>query len=291
MTGFARAQGHGDGWTWTWEARSVNGRGLDLRLRLPPGFDGLDQRSRRRLGQVLRRGNVAVTLTLTRAAGAAPYRINLALLDQVVAALPDLRRRLPGSPPPTLDGLLGIRGVVEQVEDAESDPTRAALEGRLFEDLGTAAEGLAAARREEGQRLAAAIDGILGTIATLREAAAGLAAGQPEILRQRLVGQLNALLEASPPLSEERLTQEAAVLAVKADVREELERIGSHVAAIRALLNSDEAVGRKLDFLCQELNREANTLCAKSQDVALTRVGVDLKAAVEQLREQVQNVE
>ena len=291
MTGFARVQGRGEGWIWTWEARSVNGRGLDLRLRLAPGFEALDQPTRKRLGRVLRRGNVSVSLTVVRESGSLRYRINEELLDQVIEALPNLRKRIPEAAPPRLDGLLAIRGVVEQVEELESDEARGALEKRLVADLASTADGLAAMRREEGLRLVAVVVEILDRISELRNNAENLAASQPEALRRRLSGQVMELLDATPALSEQRLAQEAAMLAIKADVREELDRIKAHLAAIRDLLDADEAVGRKMDFLCQELNREANTLCSKSTDVVLTRVGVDLKAAVEQLREQVQNIE
>ena len=291
MTGFARVQGHGEGWIWTWEARSVNGRGLDVRLRLPPGFEALDQPTRTRLGRVLRRGNVSVTLTVARETGTGRYRINQELLDQVIGALPGLQQRIPEAAPPRIDGLLAIRGVIEQVEELESEASRVALEKRLVADLESTADALAVMRREEGLRLVTVINGFLDNISELRGMAENLAASQPEALRRRLSAQVMELLDGTPPLSEERLAQEAAVLAIKADVREELDRIKAHLAAIQELLNATDAVGRKMDFLCQELNREANTLCSKSTDVALTRVGVDLKAAVEQLREQVQNIE
>jgi uncharacterized protein (TIGR00255 family) len=291
MTGFARVDGRTGDWSWSWEARSVNGKGLDVRLRMPPGFEAVEPPARQRAAQHLRRGNVTLNLTANRVQGQAAWKVNADALEQVLAFLPDLRRRLPDAAPPSLDGILGLRGVLETAEDIQPAGPDEALQAALVEGLDRALGALVGMRREEGARLADLLVGQLDRIATLCDQAASLAETQPAALRDRLLEQLRALLESTPPLPEERLAQEVALLAVKADVREEIDRLRAHVEAARALAAAAEPVGRKLDFLCQEFNREANTLCSKSTLVPLTRVGLDLKASVEQMREQVQNVE
>jgi uncharacterized protein (TIGR00255 family) len=290
MTGFARAAGAGHGYRWTWELRSVNGKGLDIRLRLPPSFDTLDQPVRERIGKLLQRGNLQVGLSLQRETTAQALRVNEELLRQVL----DLVRRVGSeidAAPPTLDGLLSIRGILETV-DAEDDPAVAeALATDLLADLDIALSELVIARNREGAAIGAVLNARMDEIERLTAAAEASPARTVEAIRKKLADQVAALLDASPALDPDRLHQEAALLATRADIREELDRLTAHVAAARALLAEGGPVGRKLDFLAQEFNRETNTLCAKANDRSLTALGLDLKAAVDQLREQVQNLE
>ncbi len=296
MTGFARGEGADaadmhPGLHWAWEVKSVNGRNLDVRCRLPVGFEALESVARAAAAERFKRGNVSISLTLSRGGEPPRVRINRALLDQLVALVGELQGKV-AAEPPRLDGLIGIRGVVEVVEEEEpSEAQRATRLGRMAETLTRTLEALAAMRLDEGARLAAVVGQHLDRIEALRLRAAEAAGAQPAALRARLKAQVEALLEASPALPEERLAQEAALLLSRADVREELDRLSAHVAAARQLLAEGGTVGRKFDFLCQEFNREANTLCSKSADVELTAIGLDLKAAIDQLREQVQNIE
>ena len=273
MTGFAAA----DGPDWRWEARSVNHRGLDLRLRLPAGQDGLEPAARKAAQARFTRGSITLELRFERAEGRQRYRVDEAWLDELAAVA---ARRGGGD----IAGLMGLRGVIEVV-DAELE---ARDEAALLATLADALDGLAEARRAEGRAIAAALEGHLLAMEAGAGAARGLAALQPAALRDRLAAAIAALDTGLP---EERLAQEAALLAAKADVREELDRLDAHLEAVRALLASGEAVGRKLDFLCQEIHREANTLGAKSADLDLTRIVLDLKAALEAFREQARNVE
>lgn len=290
MTGFARREGGDETLTWTWEAKSVNARGLEVRCRLPAGMEALEARVRAAVPKVCARGNVSVALTIDRGERALRLQVNRALLDQLVHLTRELQDELDAAPP-RLDGLLAVRGVLETVEPPQSAAERSAREDRMAADLDALLDDLAANRRGEGAHLQAAVEGRLDDIADLTRQAKACAGAQPEALRQRLRRQVAELLETQSGLPEERLAQEAALIASKADVREELDRLAAHDAAARELLAAGGAVGRRLDFLCQELNREANTLCSKAQDVDLTRIGLALKNAVEQLREQVQNIE
>lgn len=289
MTGFARAGGAAGATHWTVEIKSVNGRTLEVRTRMPSGFDALEALARTEIGKVIKRGNVNVNLTVTRAASAAPVRLNREMLEQVIRIAREIEGA--GAAPPRIDALLSVRGVIEAEETAPSEEEQAALEAAIGRSVAEAVAALAAARAAEGAHLAATLGGHLDTITRLTDAAAGTAALQPDALRAKLRQQVQALLEAVPALPEERLAQEAALLIAKADVREELDRLRAHIAQARALLAEGGAVGRRLDFLCQEFNREANTLCSKSADVDLTRIGLDLKATIEQFREQIQNIE
>ncbi|HYG85875.1 MAG TPA: YicC/YloC family endoribonuclease [Azospirillum sp.] len=288
MTGFARVDGHADGYAWTLEAKSVNGRNLDLRCRMPAGFDQLEAIARAEIPKKLARGTVNLTLSVTRTSTVSQLRINRELLAQVLELAREIEGR--GAAAPRLDALLTVRGIIEPVEEDETE-ARERLDELLKKDLGTLIDRLAAARASEGGRLIAILNGHLDEIARLTDAASACASVQPEALREKLRGQVAALLDAAPSLSEERLAQEAALLIAKGDVREEMDRLRAHVQAARDLLAEAGAIGRRFDFLCQEFNREANTLCSKSADVELTRIGLSLKASIEQLREQVQNIE
>ena len=290
MTGYARAAGTIGAVGWTWEARSVNGRSLDIRLRLPPGHDALEALVRAEAAKRFRRGNVSISLNLARNTTASPVRVNREILSQMLSLAAEIADA-PGVSPARADGILALPGVIERGEAEEGKDEIAAREAAMKAGLAEALDGLAEARAAEGGRLSVILAEHIAEIEALVAEACGLAAAQPAALRARLEAQVGGLVQATPALSPERLAQEVAIIVAKADVREELDRLTSHVAAARDLIASGREVGRKLDFLAQEFNREANTLCSKSADVQLTRVGLDLKAAIDRLREQVQNVE
>ncbi|HEY1935226.1 MAG TPA: YicC/YloC family endoribonuclease [Acetobacteraceae bacterium] len=289
MTGFARTEGSAGGLVWAWELRSVNGRGLDLRFRLPPGWDALEPAFREPAGKSLKRGNVTASLTVKRESEAR-LTLDSAALEQALAVVMDLHQRMPGSPVPRAEALLSLPGVLRA---AAADPAeeRAAASGPVQAGFVEAVGGLIASRQAEGARLATTLNGLLDEIATLRTRAAKEAADQPAAQRARVMENLTALLREAPSLPQERIAQEVALLAARSDVREELDRLDSHIAAAHALMAEAVNVGRRLDFLMQEFNREANTLCSKSASAALTATGLKLKAVIEQLREQVQNIE
>jgi len=290
MTGFARVEGEAEGLSWSWELKSVNGKSLDLRFRLPPGFEALELPLRALIGERVKRGSVSVTLAITRAAAGATLQVNRAVLDQVLRLVRELGQEMEVAPP-RIDGLLALRGVLESGEELPDPATRERREALLLAGNGKALDALANMRRAEGTRLGAVLGERVQEIATLVAAAEASAAAQPDAIRTRLKSLVAALTDAVPSIPEERLAQEAALLVARGDIREELDRLTAHIAATRELLAEGGAVGRRLDFLCQELNREANTLCSKSADVELTRIGLGLKAGIEQLREQVQNIE
>jgi uncharacterized protein (TIGR00255 family) len=290
MTGFARTQGSDAGAAWAWELRSVNGRGLDLRLRLPPGFDSLEAGLRDLAGKRIARGHVSASLTL-RQEKRAQVGIDETALAAALAALARLRHHLPEAPPPRLEAVLALPGVMRPADAEEDAAARTALAAALAAGFERALDELAAARLAEGERLAEVLGTLLDELAVLHAEAVAEAATQPAALRERLLAAIAALGAQVPLPSEERLAQEVAMLAAKADVREELDRLAAHIVQARALLAEGRNVGRRLDFLTQEFNREANTLCSKSASAGLTAIGLRLKAAIERLREQVQNVE
>jgi uncharacterized protein (TIGR00255 family) len=289
MTGFARDAGVSGPSQWAWELRSVNGRGLDVRLRYPPGFDAVGEDARGQVQKAFTRGQCQLNLTITR--GATPPRVRLN--EEVLSALLDAVGRLklpPGVEPASVDGLLAVRGVVE-IEDEGDAAASTELADALKAGVARAVAALAEARRAEGRALSGILAGQLAAMERLVAAIETSPARRAEAVRAKLEAQIAALLGAAPALDPDRLHQEAVILATKADVREELDRLTAHIAAARALLRDGGAVGRRLDFLAQEMGRESNTLSAKANDVALSRIGLDLKAVVEQFREQVQNVE
>ena len=292
MTGFTRVTGQHEAIGWIWEIRSVNGKGLDLRVRLPNGYEALEAVVRDVAGKALKRGSVSVSLSVNRASAEAAYRVNRDLLERMLALSVEMKddKRL-SNEPPRLDSLLTVRGVVE-ASDGEDDPKEAeARQKSMATSLHEALEALIGVRQAEGMRLEAILRDRLDELDELCNEAEGAASLRTAAIRERLAQQVQDLLDMSPALSEERLAQEAAVLAVKADIREELDRLKSHIEAARGLLDEEAAVGRKIDFLCQEFNREANTLCSKSGDIDLTRIGLAMKAAIDQFREQALNVE
>ena len=292
MTGFAQIEGRDETFDWVWEAKSVNGRGLDLRCRLGGGLDRLEPTVRKAVAQHFKRGNLSVSLRLTRHVGSQQVQVNRQLLDELIALAGEYRSA-EGIERPGLDGLLALRGVIEPVGEAEEDKQgeNAARDKALLNSLGEALDGLATARAAEGAHLGEIVSAQLADMQSLSERAGESAALRPEAAKARLEAQVSALLEAGAPLPEERFVQELALLAVKTDIREELDRLVTHISAATALLAEGGAIGRKLDFLAQELNREANTLCAKSNDPQLSEIGLELKAVIDQFREQVQNIE
>jgi uncharacterized protein (TIGR00255 family) len=290
MTGFARAQGVEGSYAWAWEIKSVNGKGLDLRLRLPPSWDGIESMLRAAVAGRLARGNVSATLDVKREGVLPSVRVNAAALNAVLGAIQDVSKRLEAEPP-RLDGLLALKGVIEIAEAEEEPAERARAEAAVVRGFEQALAALVQERQREGRALGAVLAERIETIARLTGAAEDSPARKPEAIRTRLAEQVKLLLSTGEKFDSERLHQEAVLLAAKSDVREELDRLSAHVAAARSLLRQDGAVGRRLDFLAQELNREANTLCAKANDVSLTAIGLELRAVVDQFREQVQNLE
>lgn len=291
MTGFARADGAGNGLAWTWELRSVNGRGLDARLRLAPGFDAIEPGVREAVAKRFVRGNVSINLSVEKRNGAGAVRLNESLLSDILRAA-DRAVEITGGKRPDTAALLAMKGVLETGETGIEDPNlRAAREKLLLESFEEAADKLVSARRAEGSKIASVL---LEQIAQIERLAAEVRASPsrtPDAIRARLKEMISRLLEANASFDAERLHQEAVLAATRADVEEELARLNAHVAAAREIMSETGAVGRKLDFLAQEFNREANTLCSKANAVDVTRLGLSLKSVIDQLREQVQNVE
>jgi uncharacterized protein (TIGR00255 family) len=290
MTGFARSHGACGSYVWSWELKSVNAKGLDLRLRLPPGWDAIEVPVRARATEKLARGNVYANLSVEREGVAPVVRINQPVLDAILKTLRELTGTVDAEPP-RLDGILALKGVVEVVEEEESEAARAAAEAAIIAGFDDALSGLVAMRVHEGDSLGRILSARIDEIAALTERADRLPGRQPEAVRARLAAQVAALLDNEARFDPDRLHQEAILLAAKADIREELDRLAAHVAQARSLIAKGGAIGRRLDFLAQEFNRETNTLCSKSNDVELTNIGLELKTVVEQFREQVQNLE
>lgn len=290
MTGFARDAGQHEDVAYAWELRSVNGRGLEIRLRLPAGFDALEGALREAVSRAFKRGNVSASLTLRRSAPSA-LLLDEAALDQALVRALELAPRIPGAAPPRAEALLALPGVLRAASPEPNEAEAAALLAAVQAGFVRALGSLREARREEGARLHDVIESLLGEIKVICAHARAAAAAQPARHRDRLHATLTELLDRQPPVQEERLAQEIALLAIRSDVREELDRLRAHVAAARALLAEGGAIGRRFDFLTQEFNREANTLCSKASTLDLTGAGLQMKAAIEQLREQVQNIE
>ncbi|WP_068312367.1 YicC/YloC family endoribonuclease [Polycladidibacter hongkongensis] len=292
MTGFARTEGTHGLYTWVWEIRSVNGKGLDLRLRLPQSVDALEADFRKEVATRLKRGNVSLNLQMQKDQGEVNLVVNEKALAQIMEAAAKIRAYLPDAPQPTIDAILAQKGILEPAEVEESEVEKQALHAAIKDTFSTALEGLISMRRSEGAAITTVLEGQLDTIERLAKAAEAAPSRQPEAIKARLQNQLDALLEAGgSKLDPHRLHQELALLATKADIREELDRLFAHVAAAREMLASNRAIGRRLDFLSQEFNREANTLCSKSNSVELTAIGLELKTVIDQLREQIQNIE
>jgi uncharacterized protein (TIGR00255 family) len=284
------ATGVAASYNWAWELKSVNAKGLDLKLRLPQGWDAIEPPVRARANEALSRGSVFANLTVSRAGAAPLVRVNEPVLNAVLGALKGLSGKVEAAPP-SLDGILSLKGVIEVSEAEENEDERRAAEAAIVAGFGNALKGLADMRRTEGEALGRILAARLSEIASLAAQAEASPGRKAEAIKARLTAQVAELLEASQRFDADRLHQEAILLATKIDIREELDRLTAHVAQAKKLIAGGGPIGRKLDFLAQELNREANTLCSKANDLDLTNIGLELKAVVEQFREQVQNLE
>ncbi|MCP4317613.1 MAG: YicC family protein [Hyphomicrobiales bacterium] len=290
MTGFAHLEGAAGSLQWTWELRSVNGRGLDVRIRVPAGFERIEPEVKKAISQRFSRGNIQATLTISRDDKRIEATVNQDVLDAVI----DVAKRLGDSidaEPPRIDGLLNIRGVLEFNEPQPDDETSRLEQTAILDGLGKAVEALAAMRTAEGEKIGEFVNAQIDGIEALARKADADPSTEPENIAARLATQVKMLLESGVELDEDRLHVEAAILASKADIREEIDRLFVHVEASRKLLADGGAVGRRLDFLAQEFNRESNTICSKSNASSVTAVGLDLKVLIDQFREQIQNME
>jgi len=289
MTGFSREAGVSGPFQWVWELRSVNGRGLEVRFRTPPGYEAFGEEARKGIQQAMSRGQCQLNLSLSRNAAPPNVRINTEVLQSLLDEIGklDLPSGMDGA---SLDGLLSVKGVIELEENLDTHAEED-LAMDLRAGLARLIPALVQARASEGAALQGVLSGHLETIRRLVDQAEDAPGRQPEAIRERLQAQIELLLGGKSGFDENRLHQEALVMAARADIREELDRLKAHIDSAEALLREDGAVGRKLDFLSQEFGREANTLCAKANDITLSRIGLELKAVIEQFREQVQNVE
>ncbi|ATN33777.1 YicC family protein [Rhizobium sp. ACO-34A] len=291
MTGFARAEGTSGRYRWAWELRSVNGKGLDIRMRLPQGMEGFEAEVRRLLGQYLTRGNIQVGLNVSVSENRVEAVLNRDALDAVLRLRDELGTDLVDPAPLRLDALLSIRGLVDFRETQDDETALAARDADILAGLEQAARALCDMRKTEGDALCRVLSDHVSTIQDLVQKVEADPSRQPEEISRKLEAQLASLLESSPSLERDRLHAEAALLATKADLREEIDRLKAHVTAARDLLAMGGPIGRKLDFLAQEFNRESNTICSKSNAVAVTTAGIELKVVIDQFREQVQNLE
>ncbi|MEQ9347843.1 MAG: YicC/YloC family endoribonuclease [Thalassospira sp.] len=289
MTGFARTDGAAEGFGWTWELRSVNGKGLDVRVRLNGGFERLEAKVRDAVAKRFKRGNVGVTLNVVRSADTSAYQVNRELLSDLISLAEEFDNTSSLSAG-TIADLMNVRGVLEVVETHEDEATRDARDAEVFASLNDAIDQMAVHRAEEGEKLDAMLRGHIDNIEATVTRAESCASVRADAIKERLKRQIEELMDAGK-FEPERLHQEAALLATKADIREEIDRLKAHISGARDMLTKGGSIGRKLDFLCQEFNREANTLCSKANDVELTNCGMELKVIIDQLREQVQNVE
>jgi uncharacterized protein (TIGR00255 family) len=290
MTGFARSHGASGPYAFEWELKSVNAKGLDLRMRLPPGWDELEALAKKRAGELLSRGTVYANLNVKRTNAASTVRINEDVLASIVRVAGQLAGKI-DAVAPSIDGLLGIKGVIELVEPESDEAEDKAARGAAAAAFDEALANLVAMRRREGTALGQILIQRMDEIEILAKRAEAAPGRRPEAIRARLAEQIATLLESSERFDADRLTQEALLIAAKADIREELDRIASHIAQVREMIDKGGPVGRRLDFLAQEFNREVNTCCSKSNDIELTNTGLEMKNVVEQFREQVQNLE
>lgn len=290
MTGFARSEGAVGSFRWIWELRSVNGRGLDLRIRVPSGYDRIEPIVRKAVSKAFHRGNIQLSLTVSRDESQSQPTVNEEALNAVISLAEKLRERI-GASPPTVDGLLNIRGVLEFREPAADAQTAGIEEAALLDGLTSAVADLVAMRSSEGDKIGVLLQDHVAGIETLVHRVDSDPSRTPAVIAQRLAQQVRSLLEANADFDEDRLHTEAAILAAKADLREEIDRLTVHVAASRDLLADGGPIGRRLDFLAQEFNRETNTICSKSNAASVTSAGLELKVLIDQFREQVQNLE
>ena len=290
MTGFASRAGNIDSFSWVWELKSVNGKALDVRLRVPQGYDHLEIQCRNAIMQSFKRGNIQASLSTSNGKAHEKLTINTEVMDQYLALAQDLHRRI-GGELPRADNLLAMRGVVEVVPVALTEDEQLSRDLAILTSLTQAVAALDAARLEEGARLKETLSGQVNRIFELTQSAKDNPARSAEAIKARLKEQVARLLESNNNFDPDRLHQEAVMIATRADIQEEIDRLVAHVTAARELLISKEPVGRKLDFLAQEFNREANTLCSKAGDKTMSAIGLELKTVIDQLREQVQNIE
>ncbi len=290
MTGFARSHGASGPYAFEWELKSVNAKGFDLRLRLPQGWDELDAHAKKRAGEVLARGTVYANLNVKRANATSTVRINEGVLNAVLKVAGQLAGRI-DAVAPSVDGLLAIKGVIEVVEPESNEDEDKAAKAAAAKAFDEALDNLVAMRRREGSSLGQILSQRLDEIEGLAKKAEAAPGRKPEAVRARLAEQVAALLETTDRFDADRLSQEALMIAAKADIREELDRIASHLSQARELIGKGGPIGRRLDFLSQEFHREVNTTCSKSNDLELTNTGLEMKSVVEQFREQVQNLE
>lgn len=290
MTGFARAEGANDAARWFWEVRSVNGRGLDVRMRLPAGLEGLEMRAREAISKRFVRGSISASLTLRRDSSQVDVRINEDALSQVIRAAERIATTVKTTDMRP-EGLLALKGVLETVEPDETAEEREGLAARIIATLETALDGVAAARGAEGARLTAALGAHIERIAELVGDVRHASVRALGAIKARLEEQVRRLLDSASGLDPQRLHQEAVLLATRSDIEEEMKRLETHVAAARDLLKRSDAAGRRLDFLMQEFNREVNTICSKAFDGEISKLGLELKVVIDQMREQVQNIE
>lgn len=292
MTGFARTDGQSDGFTWAWELKSVNAKGLDFRVKLPSMLDDIDRQIRNKITQGFKRGTIFAALTIESVKTGKEFQVDKIVLNEILSHFGSIKKAIPDVSPPSIDGILSLKGVIEVADKQQlTDVEKNNLSKSILVDFTVALEILKKTRKSEGEQIKSVLINQVDEIKNLCVQSENIAALQPEIIKQRLHDKVQELITAIPSLPEERLAQEAALLMIKADIREELDRLVAHVNTAYTLLVEGGPIGRQLDFLCQEFNREANTLCSKSTDVQLTRIGLALKTKIEQFREQVQNIE
>jgi uncharacterized protein (TIGR00255 family) len=291
MTGFARASGAHEGVHWQWEIKSVNGKALDVRCRLPSGLEHLEGPIREAAQRRLKRGTLQIALATDRGTQAQKLAINESGLEQVLSLVESLRRRFHSSEPPRIEGLLALRGIIDVVAVTEDPNVAKTRDEAMLASLDDALNFLVQVRQAEGGRLRDVVEAQIQRIEGLTSAARDCPARSPDAIRGKLSEQIQRLLEANRSFDEDRLHQEAILLATRADIQEEIDRLFAHIDAARGLLSAGDSAGRKLEFLAQEFNREANTLCSKASDRTLTEIGLELKAVIDQMREQVQNIE
>ncbi|MBE7637008.1 YicC family protein [Sneathiella sp. P13V-1] len=293
MTGFSRISGAWEEFTWLWELKSVNGRGLEIRCRLPGGLDRVEEVARKKMKHMFQRGTINIHLQLQRSGSKTEYQINEIFLKQLIECA-KAQENAEHLQPASIDGLLNVRGVVEQAEQSRlNEEDQEVFEAELLNSFEQALEALKEARDHEGVQLTPVLKEQVETIQNLISEAEKSAALRPEAVKERINRQMEILLASKQELDEGRIEQELALIATKADISEELDRLKGHVTSCLEILNRGhkDGIGRRLDFMCQEFNREANTLCSKSNDKSLTQVGLDMKVIIDRLREQVQNIE
>ncbi|MBT5767107.1 YicC/YloC family endoribonuclease [Pseudemcibacter sp.] len=290
MTGFGRAEGHYKHYSWVWEIRSVNGKGLDVRMRIPPGLDAFDQFIKTTIKKEITRGSINVLLQLSKEETDTDVKVNEAALDKLigVAKKASVDHDLPM---PSLDSLLSIRDVVEIILTEDNENQISERNDILKKSFIEALSELKSSRQEEGLATRKMLSDVIDQVEDLLNQAEEIVNNQPSLLKEKYEEKVNALFDNKQGIDKDRLAQEIVLLATKADTKEETDRLRAHIASARTMLDAKGTIGRKMDFLTQEFNREANTLCSKSSDIALTNIGLSLKTAIDQIREQVQNVE